>query len=41
MWWLLLAVIPLAAIVGVWWYSWLRRNRKPPVPSKPYREWEK
>ncbi len=37
--WLLLALIPLMGILVAWGYGWLRRNRKPPKPTKPYKEW--
>jgi hypothetical protein len=40
MWWLLVAAMPLAMILLLWWYGWLRRDRKPPSPTKPYREWD-
>ncbi len=34
----------LAAVVvfvgGLFLYAWLRRNRRPPKPTQPYREWK-
>jgi hypothetical protein len=38
--WLALSVGVIAAIGCVWWRAWLHRNRKPPTPAQPYREWK-
>lgn len=38
--WLLLALLPLLGIFIAWWYGWRRRNRKPPTPSRAYKEWD-
>ena len=39
MMWLLVAVAPLAMILVLWWFGWLRRNRPPPRPRTPFRQW--
>jgi hypothetical protein len=38
--WLAFSLGVVAAIGSLWWYAWLRRDRKPPTPSRPYREWK-
>jgi hypothetical protein len=38
--WLALSVGMIATIGCLWWRAWLRRNRKPPKPTQPYREWK-
>lgn len=38
--WLALSAGMVVAIAGLWWWSWRRRNQKPPRPKQPYREWK-
>jgi len=38
--WLAFSAAVIAALGGLWWYAWLRRNRNPPTPSLPYRQWK-
>jgi hypothetical protein len=38
--WLALSVAVICAGGLLWWFAWQRRNRKPPKPSQPYREWK-
>jgi hypothetical protein len=38
--WLALSVAMVVGIACLWWFAWLRRNRKPPKPTRPYREWK-
>jgi hypothetical protein len=38
--WLALSFGVIIAIGCLWWFSWLRRNRQPPKPKRPYREWK-
>jgi len=30
----------IAAIACLWWFAMRRRNRRPPSPTRPYREWK-
>jgi hypothetical protein len=38
--WLALSIAIVAAIAALWAYAWLRRKRRPPGPTRPYREWK-
>jgi cytoskeletal protein RodZ len=38
--WLALSLGVVLAIGLLWWFAMLRRNRKPPKPTRPYREWK-
>jgi hypothetical protein len=38
--WLAFSVAVIVAIGCLWWFGWLRRNQKPPKPTRPYREWK-
>lgn len=38
--WLAFSAAMVFGIAGLWWYAWLRRKRKTPKPTQPYREWK-
>ena len=38
--WLALSGGMVIAIALLWWFAWRDRDRKPPRPAKPYREWK-
>jgi len=38
--WLAFSMAMIVAIGCLWWFAWQRRNRQPPKPAQPYREWK-
>jgi len=40
MMWLAFSMAMIVAIGCLWWVDWRRRNRQPPKPAQPYREWK-
>jgi hypothetical protein len=38
--WLAFSAAMVVGIAGLWWFAWLRRKRRPPTPTQPYREWK-
>jgi len=38
--WLALSIGMVVAIGLLWWLAWRNRDKKPPKPSQPYREWQ-
>lgn len=40
MMWLAFSLAVIVAIGCLWWFAWLRRDRTPPKPTRPYREWK-
>ncbi len=40
MMWLAFSLAVIVAIGCLWWFAWLRKDRRPPKPTRPYREWK-
>ena len=38
--WLAFSLAVIVAIACLWWFAMRRRNRRPPKPARPYREWK-
>lgn len=38
--WLAFSLGVIVSIACLWWFAWQRRDRKPPTPRQPHREWK-
>jgi cytoskeletal protein RodZ len=38
--WLAFSLAVIVAIACLWWFAMRQRNRQPPKPTRPYRQWK-